>query len=86
MSVSANWDSECAGKSEIGKFEDTITVDEKVLGFQITVKNTMRVTEVDSFEHLVHQRFDLRSSEAADGLVPIHVPFEVMLETLKHKV
>lgn len=55
-----DWDAECSGKTEIGKLELAFGVDEEVLRFEIAVKDSVGVAEVDSLEKLVHEGFDNR--------------------------
>ena len=66
-------DAEGAGKTKVGEFEVAVTVDEKVLGLQITVEHTVGVAEGDPAEHLVQKGLDLHGGEAASGLVLVHV-------------
>jgi hypothetical protein len=86
VSVGADGDAESTGESEIGKLEVAIAVDEKVLRLQVTVKNTVRVAESDSTEHLVQERLHLHRGKASGGLVLVHVLLEVMLKELEHKM
>ena len=86
VGVGANGNAESAGESEIGKFEVAVAVDEKILGLQITVENTVRVAESDSAEHLIQERLDLHDGKASGGLLLVHVLLQIMLEELKYKV
>jgi hypothetical protein len=86
VGVGADGDAESAGESEIGKFEIAVTIDKKVLGLQIAVKNSVGVAKSNSAEHLVQERLDLHGGKAAGCLMLVHVLLEVVLEKLKHEM
>jgi hypothetical protein len=86
VGVGADGDAESAGKSEVGKFEIAVTVDEKVLGLQIAVKNSVRVAKSNSTEHLVQERLNLHGGKAAGCLVLVHVLLEIVFEKLEHEM
>lgn len=52
VSICANRSAEGTSKTEIGKFQDTITIDEEVLGLQITVEDTVGVAVGYTLEEL----------------------------------
>jgi len=50
VSVSSKRDSECSCQTEICEFEVSFFVDQEVLGFQVSVQDSMRVEVIDSFD------------------------------------
>ena len=46
MCICSKWDTERASQTEIGKFQVSFRVDEKVLRFEISVKDSTRVAVV----------------------------------------
>jgi hypothetical protein len=43
MSISPHWDSESPSKAKIGQLQIVAFIDEKVLGFQVPMKDAVRV-------------------------------------------
>lgn len=44
MSEIFDWNTKCAGKTEISEFKDAFTVNEQVLGFKVSVEDLVLVT------------------------------------------
>jgi hypothetical protein len=55
VSVCAQRHAKSAGKTEIGEFEVTLLVDQKVLWLEITVKDAVGMAVLDTVAKLVHE-------------------------------
>ena len=64
MGVGSQWDTKGASKTEIGKFKVSLTVNEKVLWLQITVKNSVGVAVSDTLAQLAHELLNHLVSES----------------------
>lgn len=53
MSVDSDRNSECSCQAEIREFDDTVTVYEQVLWFQVSVDNSTLMTVENGLCHLV---------------------------------
>ena len=53
MSINSDWNAECSGQPEVRQFNDTLTVDEQVLGLEITVQHSPLVAKQDTLKDLV---------------------------------
>ena len=76
---------EGAGETKVGEFELAFVVDEEILGFQVTVEDAIFMTECNSLEELVHERFDCDVVELAPVPAGVHVLFEVFVHIFKYK-
>ncbi len=84
VSVRLHWESESPCQAEICQFDDAIFVDEKILRLQVSVHNTVSVTESGRLQDLVGEALDLvRRKRAALGA---HVLLKIVLAVLKDKV
>ena len=53
MCVRSDWYAKGTSEAEVGEFNGSLVVNEKVLRFQVAVDNPPRVTENDTFENLI---------------------------------
>ena len=84
MGQSLDREAEGASKSEVSYFEGTSPINEKVLGFEVSVYNTTGVAVVDAIAELVEEQFDLVLTHG--GLVLAQPLFEVVIDQLKDKI
>ena len=59
MGVGPKWDAEGACEAEVGELEVAFFVDQKVLGFQVAVEDSVGVAVADAFEELEGEFLDL---------------------------
>ena len=78
-----NRNTECASKAEIAQLQLAFPVDEKVLRFEVSVQNSVLVTERSTLEKLVHETPNGDRIEGATLAVDIHVLLEVAFAILK---
>lgn len=64
MGVGSQWNTKGAGKTEIGKLEVSLTINEKILWLQIAVKNTVGVAVSNTLTQLAHELLDHLVSES----------------------
>lgn len=50
VSVCPDWDAKRSGQSEVGQLDVALGVDEKILRLQITMKNSVRMTERNTLQ------------------------------------
>lgn len=70
MGVCAEGDAEGAGKTEIGKLQVAILVDQQVLGLQVSVEHAVRVAELDAVAELAHELLDDGGAQAQVRQLP----------------
>ena len=51
-----DWNTEGSGETEIGKFEDSFTVNKKILWLQISVENLMFMALGGTIKKLIQER------------------------------
>ena len=61
MSKVLHGDTEGASKTEIGQFEDTLSVDEQVLRLEITMEDLVLVTLGNTIQQLVQERLQIKN-------------------------
>lgn len=66
-------------QTKITKLENTLAVDEEVLGFEIAVKHTILVAEVDALEQLIHEGFDGGRLKSTTFAMCIHISLEISI-------
>lgn len=76
-------DTKSAGQSEVAELELPFTVDQKVLGLEITVEDAVLVAEVDAPQQLVHEGLGLIGLQGAPVAVCVHVLLKVAVEELE---
>ena len=92
VGVRLDRDREGAAKTEVGDFTEReaarLVVDEKVLGLQVAVHDTVLVAVGDSADELVHELLDLGAfhGELRATAETIHILFEVGGEVLEDEV
>jgi len=81
VTESVHWYTECPCQSEISNFQLPSLVDQQVLGFKVSVKNPVVVTECDSLLH-----GDMGARSALVEFRPTETALEpAYLEKLVHK-
>lgn len=78
-----DWDTKGTSKTEIGEFELALVINEKVLGFQITVQDAVFVAEGNSLEKLVHEGFDGDVVKLTASAAGIHVFLQILIHVFK---
>ena len=53
MGVGADWDTECSCQAEVGNLDNSLAVDEEVVGLEISVQDPVRMAVFDRQEDLV---------------------------------
>jgi len=82
MGVGSDWEGESTGKTEISQLEDSVLVDEEVLGLEVTVDDTMGMAEGKAVEELVSVGLHLCWGQ----LGSVHVLLEVLVCVLEDEV
>ena len=67
MGVGSQWNTESSGESEIGKLQISVTVDEKVLWLQVSVKDAVAVAVSNTLAQLAHELLNHIWSKAQVG-------------------
>ena len=80
-----DWDTEGSRETEICKFENALVVDEEVLGFEIAVEDSIRMTEVYTLEELVHERFYGNGIECAAVALSVHVLLQIFVHVVEYQ-
>ena len=70
-----HWDAECPCQTKITQLQFAFTVDQKVLWLQISVQDSVFVTEGGAFEELVHKAPYCRRVEGPAFSMGIHILF-----------
>ena len=55
MGVGPHRNTKCSGQAKVRQFDHTPYTNEEVLWFEVTMKDTVRVTELDALQHLVRE-------------------------------
>lgn len=79
------WDAEGASETEVCKFELTSSIDQQILGLEISMEHTILVAEVDSSEQLLHEGFDGHGVELATVAARVHVFLQIFVHVFKHE-
>jgi hypothetical protein len=82
MSEVLNWNSEGTGQTEISKLKESLTVYQKVLGLQVTMKNLVSMALFDAVEQLIQIFLNLHVFKLSASIEQL---FEVLIEVLEHK-
>ena len=72
-----------ARESKICEFEHSLVVDEQITALDVSVYIVSSMTEVEAFEQLPHQAFDLRHREPLPG---INEAREIVFHVVEHHV
>ena len=85
MSQSLNWGVECTSQAKICKLQNRVVLNKQVLWLQISVKNSVRVTEANTLQQLVHHALD---NSCIDSVVSklLHVLLQILFKELKHQI
>jgi hypothetical protein len=78
-------DSKGSRKTKIAELELTLGIDKKVLRFQISVKYSVCVAEINSLEKLVHKRFDGGGIQRPSVSVGVHVLLQILVHIFKYQ-
>jgi hypothetical protein len=76
---------ECSGKTKISNFQFTFLVNQQVLRFEITVENTIFVTERCSFQQLIHEAPNGHRVQSTALSMGVHVFLEISIAIFEDK-
>ena len=84
MGEGADGRNERTGQTEIGQLQATITGDEDVLRFQISMHDPSDVAVFETFQHLVGVRLDELSGKRTIG--GLEILLEILIDEFKYEV
>lgn len=82
MSKVFDWDTEGSGQPKISKFQNTLSIDQKILWFQVSMQNLVLVTFGSAIKQLVKERLHLVIQKWSLGFIQQFL--EILIEELKY--
>ena len=84
VSVSLNWKTESASKTEISKLNHSILVNQQVLWLQISVHHTVSVAVSGTLKNLISETLHFLRRKGTSHMA--HILLQVVLAILKYQV
>ena len=82
---SVNWDTERSGETKVSNLQLSLFVDQQVLWLQITMEDSIFVTEGRALEKLIHEAAHCCGIKSATFAVHVHVLLEISVAIFEDK-
>ena len=82
MGVGSDWDSKGSGQSKVRQLDDSMDVDQEVLGLEVAMEDTVGVAELDPLQNLVGVALKGEKGEREDNMSKGRVRYPIMRKTI----